>query len=115
MTRAQQGEWGSNTRRTTPTQPPGRQRLGPATANTAPQGPRAAAAVRTHCPDAAREGTTGGLSRAPVKKPQPADTSHGGGGGIALIGGGGIPGFRSTRPKTKGTPWTPHATRPSGP
>ena len=69
-----------------PAQPPGRQRLGPATANTTPQGPRAAAAVRTHCPDAAREGTTGGLSRAPVKKPQPAGTSHGGQGGCRTLG-----------------------------
>ena len=50
-----------------PAQPPVRQLLGPApaTAETTPAGTRAAAAVSTQRPDAAREGKTGSLSRAP--------------------------------------------------
>ena len=60
---------------------PVHQRLGSATAETTPAGAPAAATDRTQRPDATCEGKNGWTVQGPVKKQQPDGMSHGGGGG----------------------------------
>ena len=76
-----EGEWAGDTVKRPPqepAQPPVRQRLCPADAETAPQGTRAAAALGTQRPDAARGGEGRVTVQGPVKKQRPDRMSHGG-------------------------------------